>query len=293
MNRIAICLVLAVLVAAAGTAGQPAFRTSVQTVAIHATVQDASGRLVPDLTRERFSVLDNGKPVEVTTFSSEVQPITVALMLDMSGSMMSRVLLVRESTLKFINALLPQDRARIGSFGNEISISPILTGDKGILSRIVEEEFWPGGGTPLWNAMHAAMDSLSKETGRRIVLVLTDGMDGGSLPGWKGDFGDVRDRATREGFMLYAVGMEGLLSDDGAKRKFQSLIADTGGGHFQLSEDDDLQSTFVGIANELRHQYLIGFTPAAADGREHRLEVRVSGSGLRVRARKNYVAARQ
>jgi Ca-activated chloride channel homolog len=272
---------------------QPTFRSSVQMVAVHATVRDASGRLVPNLSKDQFSVFDNGKPVEITTFSNDIQPITVALLLDMSGSMIPRVLLVRDSTMTFIDALLPQDRVRVGTFGDEIAISPILTSDKAVLTRIVREELWPGGKTPLWNAMYAGMDSLGKETGRRVVLVLTDGENDGSLPGWNKDFDDVRDRAIKESFMIYAVGMEGLRQDDGAKRKFDQLIDDTGGGHLQVGPKDDLQSTFVGIADELRRQYLIGFTPSPPDGREHKLDVKVNGSGLRVRARTSYVAARR
>jgi Ca-activated chloride channel family protein len=203
------------------------------------------------------------------------------------------VLLVRDSTLKFIDALLPEDRARICTFGDEIAISPILTGDKSILTRIAREELWPGGATPLWGAMYAAMESLAKEPGRRVVLVLTDGINDGSLPGRKKDFGEVRDRAIKEGFMLYAVYMQGYQQDDGAKRKFLTLIDDTGGGHFQMGPEDDLQSTFVRIADELRRQYLIGFTPGPPDGREHKLEVKVNGAGLTVRARTSYVAVRQ
>ena len=109
------------------------FRTSVDTVSIYATVSEADGRLVPDLVKEDFTVLDNGTPREITLFSSETQPITVVIMLDMSGSMFSRFLRLRTSTLSFVDALLPQDRAQIGTFGEEIAISPHLTGDKQVL----------------------------------------------------------------------------------------------------------------------------------------------------------------
>jgi len=290
-QRIFNSLAVAFIGAATAVSGQPAFRSGVQTVVIHATVQDADGRLVPDLTREKFTVLDNGRPVEITAFSNDVQPITVALLLDMSGSMFSRVILVRDATLKFIEALRPDDRVRIGTFGAEIALSPILTGDKAILTRIAREELWPGGDTPLWNAMYAGMESLANEPGRRIVLVLTDGINQGSVPGRTRHFDDVRERATRDGFMIYAIGMEGLDQQDvAARRRFEVMIAETGGGHFQLRRDADLDSTFTQIADELRRQYLLGFTPAIADGRSHTLEVRVEGRGLRVRARKSYIA---
>jgi Ca-activated chloride channel homolog len=280
------------ILAAALLPQQPAIKTGVATVAIYATVREADGRSVPDLTKDDFAALDNGKPVEITTFSSGRQPLTVALLLDMSGSMNPSVLRVRESTRRFIDALLPEDRVRICTFGAEIAISPILTGDKAALTRIVNEELWPGGGTPLWNAMFSAMQSLADEPGRRVVLALTDGADSGSLPGWKGSFRDVRDRATREGFMLYMVGLENAPIASAPKPEVARLLDDTGGAHLTVAETDDLGQTFTRVAEELRRQYLIGFVPAT-DGREHRLTVHVKRPGLVARARKSYTAERR
>ena len=284
MFRVVVISIVAAL-SAISASQQPSFRSGVQTVVIHSTVKDENGRLVPGLTQDQFEVFDNGQPAQITAFSNEAQPITVALMLDMSGSMMSQVFRVRDSTLRFIEALQPADRARIGTFGSEIALSPLLTSDKRVLARVAGEELWPGGGTPLWNALYAAMGSLSEEQGRRVVLVLTDGMNSGSLPGWSGNFGEVRARATKEGFMLYSIGMEGVYQDESELKKYLQLIDDTGGGHFNVGAGEDLQATFARVADELRRQYLIGFAPVALDGKEHSLEVRV-----KARARKSYVA---
>ena len=98
---------------------------------------------------------------------------------------------------------------RLGTFGLEIALSPMLTGDKDTLTRILHEELWPGGGTPLWNALFAAMASLDGETGRRVVLSLTDGEDTVSVPGWPGTLEDVQRKAVDEDFMIYAIAMEG------------------------------------------------------------------------------------
>jgi VWFA-related protein len=264
----------------------PAFRSQTITVSIYATVSDRDGRLVPDLGRDAFQVFDNGKPVELTVFSNEIQPITVALLLDMSGSMTPRFLRVRESTFRFIDALLPHDRLRIGSFGTEVAVSPLLTGDKAVLHRVAREELWPGGGTPMWSALHEGLASLADETGRRVLLVVTDGADTGPLAGQAGRKGEVERRAVADGFMLYAVGMEG----SGLDGSVVSLSEDTGGGHYEIKSDDDLQATFLRIAEELRRQYVLGFTPAVLDGREHRLEVRLTNRDLKARARRSYVA---
>jgi VWFA-related protein len=263
------------------------FRTSVDTVSIYATVSDSDGRLVPDLVKEDFTVLDNGTPREITLFSSDIQPITVVIMLDMSGSMFPRFLRLRTSTLSFVDALLPHDRAQIGSFGDEIAISPHLTGDKELLRRVLRNELWPMGGTPIWNALDAAMTALQSESGRRVVLSITDGRNMCSFPRClRPD--DVERRAVREGFMLYAIGMDGT----GLDGEIMTMAEETGGGHFALPVGADLSSTFARVADELRRQYLIGFNPTALDGKLHRVDVRVGRPGMKVRARRNYLAGR-
>jgi Ca-activated chloride channel family protein len=274
----------------AGTAAMaPAqFRSSVSTVAVYATVGDAQGRLVPDLRGEDFTILDNGVQTDITLFSSDPQPITVAIMLDTSGSMARRFMKVRQSTLWFINALAPGDRAQIGTFGEEIAVSPLLTGDKQVLTRVIEEELWPLGPTPLWNAADQAMTALAREAGRRVVLMLTDGADSCNYPDCV-RFRAVERRAAREGFMFYAIAMDSR----GIGGELVALTERTGGGHFELKADDNMTAQFARVAEELRHQYLLGFAPASLDGKEHRLEVRLNREGMRVRARDSYLAVRE
>lgn len=282
-------------------AGGVQFRSGVQTVSVYATVIESSGRIATNLTRDDFRIRDNGRPVDISIFSSDVQPITVAVMLDMSGSMAPRFMRVRAATLHFVNALLPHDRATIGTFGSEVFVSPLLTGNKTVLKRVIEEELWPGGGTPLWAGIDEAMTALSGETGRRIVLALTDGKDsGGELrrpwrPAgtretikWPGNptLGKVRKRAVEQAFMVYAIGLEGGGLDSGVIE----LADETGGGHFQLQRAADLNETFMQVADELRSQYALGFVPAAADGKLHTLDVEVRRAGHKVRARRNYLA---
>lgn len=274
----------------------PVFRAGTQTVPVYATVQDRNGRLVPDLTRDDFEVRDSGRPVDITVFSNEIQPITVVILLDMSGSMMSHLLRVREGALHFTRALRAEDRARIGTFGAEIAISPWLTNDKARLERILRGELWPGGGTPLWGGLDAALASLDAETGRRVLLTLTDGVAKAHLPGYRVGQQEVERKILAGGFMLYAIGLAGgerlpnTILTAALDQQFVRLVDRTGGGHFELGSDDDLQATFSRVAEELRHQYLIGFVPGSTDGRTRRIEVRTRNRDLRVRARQSYVA---
>jgi Ca-activated chloride channel family protein len=265
---------------------QPRFRSSVSTVSLYATVNDAEGRLVPDLLREDFRVFDDGVERPIALFSNETQPITVVVMLDMSASMIGRFLMVKSSTQGFIKALHAGDRAQIGSFGEEIAISPLLTGDKSVLNRVLRDELWPMGGTPLWNAVDAGMTALAAESGRRVVLALTDGHDTCVAYPRCLNAGDVERRATREGFMVYGIGMEGTGLDASMKR----LTEETGGGSFELTAGANLTSTFERVAEELRRQYLIGFTPNTLDGKMHKVEVRAIRKGMKVRARKSYLS---
>ena len=257
------------------------FRASVHTVPLYPLVSGADGRLVTNLTSDDFIVLDNGKPAEVTVFSSQTQPMTAALLLDMSSSMDDHLVRVRESALSLVKAIGPQDRVRIGTFGSEIALSPLLTSDKAVLSRILREELWPGGSTPLWTALDAGMKSIANEGGRRTIVVVTDGIDTSTVSQQT-----AVDRAVGGLFMIYAIGLEGR----GLGDKMVDLITKTGGGHFNLKRADDLGDAFDRLTAELRHQYLVGFTPSPLDGRVHELEVRVKRPGMTVRAPKQFVA---
>lgn len=271
------------------------FRSDVQTVAVFATVQDRDGRLVPDLTKNDFKISDNGRLVPIATFSHEIQPITVALMLDMSDSMRMDYTRVRDSAAHFVDVLLPADRVRIGTFGHDVAMSPYLTGDRNILHRILREELWISHFTALWTAVDVAMDSLEHEPGRRVVLVLSDGQNfcklsiiGSETTGCV-DRQRVTKHALAGEFMIYAIGMP----SEGLSSQLIALADETGGGHFTVSRHADLGATFERVAEELHSQYLLGFSPASLDGNSHKLEVTVTRHGLTSRARKSYIAERK
>src|SRR5436190_20448894 len=112
-------IIIAAVVAIASVsvfAQEPTFRGATRTVAVYATVTGADGRLLPDLARDTFSILDNGRPQDITIFANDVQPITVVMLLDRSGSMKSNFTLVQQAAERFVDVMLPADRARIGSF---------------------------------------------------------------------------------------------------------------------------------------------------------------------------------
>ncbi len=274
---------------------QQPFKTGTRTVAIYATALDATGRLVTNLSKENFTIYDNGKPQPASLFANDPQPITMTVMLDTSGSMAPNVGLVRNATMALVSYLKPDDQVRLGTFGGRITLSPAFTNNGDDLARFVWQRLQPGGGTPLWDAVDIAMDTLADRTGRRVVLVFTDGKDSQSRLNLKDDM----RRAEQQEFMIYAIGCWGTENggrfnaqvklekpDDGLRK-----IADqTGGGYTELQWSDDLSASFQRVAEELHSQYVLGFSPEKADGKLHKLEVRVNVPGVTVRTRKSYVA---
>lgn len=295
-------LVAGTVLAASQDTARPTFQVNTRTVAVYATVQDGAGRLVPDLDRNDFLVFVDDVPTEIAQFSADPQPLTIALMLDtsqVSGSGLgSHTAVDRERTRQavgaFVDSLRPDDRVRVGSFGLEIAIGANLTGDRNEVDRVLREELWFGGGTPLWQTLVAAMQSLEAEPGRRVVLALTNGIDTGRLPGFVGRRSNVDDYAMRLGTMIYAVRLPVSPNHwDTLGGDLKDVAEASGGGYVDVPADADVRDAFTRIAEELRHQYLIGVVPDAFDGRVRRIEIRPTRPGLIVRARRTFVAGGQ
>lgn len=282
--------VMALSVVALGAQQQPTFRSGTRTVPIYATVTDALGRLIPDLERGDFEILDSGRKVELTVFENAIQPITVVVMLDTSGSMTMNLDLLKQAATQFVIRLLPQDRARIGSFSDRIRVAPAgFTSDRDELIRILRDDIQYGNPTALWDATDAGMTALKDVEGRRVVLVFTDGADNVSARSQ----GEVLKRGRDGEFLIYAIGLRSRMRGQGVTEPdpgLRKLAEETGGGYFELSDTDELNSTFTRVAAELHSQYVLGFSPETLDGRVHKLDVTIKRPGLVARARKSYLA---
>jgi Ca-activated chloride channel homolog len=271
---------------------QPTFRAGTQIVSIFATVTDAQKRLVPNLVKEDFEVLDNEKPQSLIVFDNEIQPITVVVMLDTSGSMTASISLLKSAAEQFLLRLLPADKGKVGAFNDKIEISSHFTNNRDELVADVKELDY-GNGTRLWDAVAAALDELQGIEGRRVVLVFTDGDDTES----KIRLGTVIERSRADEVMIYAIGLESRYFNgqrmvrskpDSGLRK---VADETGGGYFELEQTSDLAPTFTRVAQELHSQYVIGFAPMQLDGKVHKLTVRMKQPGMTARARRSYLAA--
>lgn len=293
---------------------QATFHAASRTVAVYVTVSDTTGKLVPDLMQEDFEIYDNGKKQAITLFDSGVQPITVVMMLDRSGSMTPNFRLVRNAAEQFVGLLQPGDKARIGSFANRIQVDPrAFTNSQRDLIEILRTELQEPGPTPLWNAVNVGITSLLHQDGRRVVLVFTDGIDH-PIGSNNISFHDVARNAEEEDVMVFAIGLAGRepgsrgrrgagtggglatfglpnRDDDPAIDKgLPRIAAMTGGGYYELRSPANLGPTFKRIADELHKQYALAFTPDKLDGKTHKIEVRIKRPDLVARARKTYVA---
>jgi Ca-activated chloride channel family protein len=271
---------------------QPIFKSNVRTVPIYATVVDASGRLAPDLEQADFTILDNGKPADVSLFSNESQPFTAVVMLDTSASMTANLKLLNRAAEQFLLRLLPVDRAQVGAFNDKIQLSGTFTNNRDELIGALDDLYF-GNPTRLNDGIAAGLDALQGIDGRRVVLVFTDGEDTSSRIGFK----TVLERARDEEVMVYSIGLESeyfngmRVVKSRPSRDLRKISDETGGGYFELLKTAELAPTFSRVAQELRSQYLIGFAPAALDGKVHKLDVKVSRPGMTVRARRSYLAA--
>jgi Ca-activated chloride channel family protein len=280
------------LLASGALAQQPTFRAGTQIVPLYVTVTDREGRLVPDLTREDFRILDEQKPQEIVVFNNEVQPITAVLMLDTSASMTGSLDLAKRAAESFLLRLLPDDRAVVGAFNDKIEFEGSFTGDRDALVATLQDLDF-GNGTRLYDATDESLSLLRDIEGRRVVVLLTDGEDFGS----REDADDVQDRARAAEVMIYGIGMQTEYFNGARRvrsnpdRALKRMADETGGGYFRLDDTDQLTSTFTRVAQELHSQYVLGFVPQNLDGKEHKLAVQVTKPGFVARARKTYVAA--
>jgi len=287
---------IAILVAATLTvaAGQdtPTFKATTQIVSVPATVLDGQGRLVPNLEQDEFTILDNGKPQPITFFQNETQPFTVVVMLDYSASMTSSLDLLRAAAEQFLLRMLPQDKGQVGAFSDKIEFSGEFTNDRDdLISALRDLQF--GNPTRLWDAVDQSIDMLKPVDGRKVVLVFTDGDDTYSKTG----FGSVLDHAKQNDVMVYAIGLQSTYFNgqrmvrSQPDRSLKKIAEETGGGYFELKKTDELAPTFSRVAQELHSLYTIGFSPAALDGKEHKLDLKMKQAGMTARARKTYVAS--
>jgi Ca-activated chloride channel homolog len=278
------------LVASAGIAAQeqtPRFSAGVQLVEVYATVIDARGELVQNLTQRDFTVTEDGQPQEILAFTSGDFPLSVALGVDRSWSMAGEPLrLAKQASQAFLRELRPEDRSMVLAISNEAEVIAPMSDDRAAQLRAIAL-LDPWSTTALNDAVIVALDRLEDEAGRQALIVFSDGVDRYS----RARPADVLDRARRSNALVYPIAF-------GKTRPamLAELAVLTGGRSFHLRDARDLQRTLTTIARELRHQYLIGYAPSrppepgSRAWRSITVSVNNQPAGTRVRARDGYTA---
>jgi VWFA-related protein len=297
-------------------ASGPVLTADVNVVSLYCTVYDKENRLVNSLTKDDFDLDEDGRPQTIKYFSRETDvPLTIGLLVDVSGSQQKLIGIERQAAAQFFpDVMREKDLAFLISFGADVELLQDLTGSPHLLQLALERlklsnyaSLSPGKpatqrGTVLYDGLHfAAHDILAKEKGRRAIILITDGEDNGSSLRMK----DAVEAAQKSDSIVY-----GILYVDRAAYSFPRLLpgggtigytgdtilrqiaGETGGRVFTVDAKNPLAAIFEQIQEELRAQYLIGYTSTNLrnDGGFRKIELRTRDKELRVDVRKGYYA---
>jgi Ca-activated chloride channel homolog len=285
----------ALAVALAFAQDQPTFRVDVQLVRLLATVKDNYGKPVGGLSKEDFTVLDNSVPQEVALFERHTeQPLSIALLVDTSGSTAKDLKYEADSVERFLKALFregnEQDHVALFSFNWEVRQHTQFTRSVGRLDKVVRA-LKAEAGTSMYDALWLASQELADREGRKVIVMVTDGGDTISSK----TFQDALEALHRADTVLYSILVMPITSDAGrnigGENALYTMSTGTGGRVFAPSIGASLDQAFDDILRDLRTQYLIGYYPKnvpLTKERFHKLDVKLKRPGLRVVTRTGY-----
>ena len=262
------------------------------------------GEHVTGLGREAFTVLDDGEKQQLVTFAAGDVPFTAALLIDTSESMVGpKLAAARDGALAFIDGMRDLDQATVITFADTIREVTPFTNDPEILAAALVGNRGEGG-TAVHDAAYVALKRLELQQGRRVMVLLSDGID--SHSGLSG--ADLLEHVRTSRAMVYWIRLVDGGDDAGGRVQLASswrapeeyrhnlaaleeIVELTGGRVFTLHSADEIQLVFVEILNELRRQYALGYYPSdrRGDGSWHRVRVRVARPGVLVRAHEGYL----
>jgi len=267
------------------------FKKDVEEVAVHATVVDDRNRMVMNLPKTAFTVLENGHPQTMTSFRQEDIPVSLCIVIDNSGSMREKRDKVNKAALNLVRASNPQDEVCVVNFNDEYYLDQPFTSKLPQLKEALEK-VEARGGTALYDAMVATSNEMKAHARlqKKVLFVVTDGEDNASRESLEET---VRNLQQENGPTVYAIGLLGEERARRARRALETVAQDTGGIAFlpkTLAEVDAISST---IAHDIRSQYTIGYkptTPKSVGGyRTIHVEARAKGyKKLVVRTRSGY-----
>lgn len=276
-------------------AQETVIRVDVRLVRVLATVKDPSGQLVGSLSKEDFRVFDNGAEQQIALFERHTeQPLSVAVLIDTSGSTGKELKYETDSVVRFLKAMFsegnPKDAVALYSFNWEVRTLRSFTRNQAALERALRG-LKGEAGTTLYDAIFLASEELESREGRHVMVVITDGGDTTSIK----DFHAALEAAQRADAVIYPVVVLPITNEagrnTGGEHALETMAKGTGGRTFYPKVGPALDAAFAEIIRDLRTQYLLGYYPKNVPltrNRFHTLEVKVSRPQLRVLARNGY-----
>jgi Ca-activated chloride channel family protein len=263
------------------------------------TVFDRRGRLITDLKREQFTVVEDNRQQEITNFSRETDlPLTVALLVDTSGSIRDKLRFEQEAAIEFFYTTLRRgkDRGLVITFDSGVDLLQDYTDDPEVLANAVRR-MRAGGGTALYDALYlAATEKLAGQSGRRVIILISDGDDNSS----RISMTETLEAAQRNDVAIYTISTNGTTGSrsreqERGDRVLKRFSDETGGRMFSPFKLQELTQDFLNIGEELRAQYTLAYRPTNAerDGTFRRIRIDVADKRYRVGARQGYYAPRQ
>jgi VWFA-related protein len=259
-------------------------KVDVDVVQVTVTVTDDNGEFVSGLPRSAFHVFDDGRPQTITHFASEDVPLELLVAVDISGSMTSSMPKLKEAVKTFLAAVPARDQVTLLGFNDRVFPVARRATDPAERVRAVDR-LAPWGATALYDVIVQGVEMLGARSGRKALVVFTDGEDQGSHV----TIDQVESRLQASDVNLYMIGQGRGLSVERLQQIMMRLSRPTGGRVFTMSGIDELSGAFAQLLDELTHQYLLGYPPTtnSRDGKWHDITVKVDGH-RNVRARQGY-----
>src|SRR5262245_20270782 len=294
---VAVVILLAVAVAlwAQQKEGPAIFTSDTRLVVCHTTVVDKTGHLVTTLTKDAFTVLEDGKPQAIKVFRREDIPVSLGLIVDISGSMRDKRAKVEAANVALIKDSNPDDEVFVVNFNDEAFLD--LPHNKDFTNNLKELEealtrVDSRGGTAMRDALRMSIDHMKEKAhkDKKALVVVTDGNDNSSVVTLE----SLVRAAQQSEVLVYGVGLLGeeeRREAQRAQRALKSLAEATGGEVFFPKDLAEVDKIAHQVARDIRNQYTIEYTPTntAMDGQFRKIEIKVNAPGNpRVRTRSGY-----
>jgi Ca-activated chloride channel homolog len=275
----------------------------VDLVMMYTSVFDKSGKFVGGLKKDNFKLYEDGIAQTVSSFAQEDVPITMGILLDLSGSMKGKLEQIKKAALAFIQASNPQDQVYLIGFNDEVELLQDFTSDIDEITDALDNTATMGG-TALYDAIYLGIQkSHTGSKAKKAVVVITDGEDRDSY--YK--LNELIAKVQESDVQAFSVGFLNEISDKGLFSGFSKSLPqkahdalsrigeETGGKAYFPDKVTDIHTIVAEIASELRNQYSIGYTSsnAARDGSFRRVKIELAGagtSGSHLRYRRGYFA---